>query len=200
MMIEARWPNVVVGQDEDVGAAQMASDAWRKVTNGSASFAVRIFRRRAEAPPRLRRGYSVDIPWIFRGDGVAAPAPAPRGSSRGEPAQASKRVKRPSLAKIDWSDEQMLDMQQKILAHPAELEDFSAYMIARRRRPSRPRRATRTVRGRVAATPRRRRGSSESSAALGRSADDPRRARERRAETTAAPPPPRAPNGATSPS
>jgi len=35
-MIEARWPNVVVGQDEDVGAAQMASDAWRKVTNGSA--------------------------------------------------------------------------------------------------------------------------------------------------------------------
>ena len=81
MMIEARWPNVVVGQDEDVGAAQMASDAWRKVTNGSASFAVRIFRRRAEAPPRLRRGYSVETSrddaaaatWIFRGDKTHAP-------------------------------------------------------------------------------------------------------------------------------
>lgn len=44
--------------------------------------------------------------------------------------EASKRVRRPSQAKIDWKEDEMVDMQQKILAHPAELEDFSQFMIS----------------------------------------------------------------------
>jgi len=43
--------------------------------------------------------------------------------------EASKRVRRPSLAKIDWTNDEMVDMQQKILEHPAELEDFSQFMM-----------------------------------------------------------------------
>lgn len=46
--------------------------------------------------------------------------------------EATKRVRRPSIDNLleNWSDDQLEDMQQKILAHPAELDDFSQFMIS----------------------------------------------------------------------